>query len=60
MKLNRLIRALVKAEGESESAGQKDVIVLVDGAPMPYPDVTSIVSNDNTVEIHAKVFESKP
>lgn len=57
MKLSALIRELVRAEGASESAGSKDVIIDLGSGP-PYPDVTGLGEpNEDTVVLTAKVIE---
>jgi hypothetical protein len=56
MTLAQLIRKLVAAEGSSETAGSRDVIVIVDDAPMPYPDVVFVEQSEDAVILRAKVF----
>ncbi len=40
-----------------KSGGQKEVIVVVDGLRLPFPDVTGVSENEDTVVIEAKVVQ---
>jgi hypothetical protein len=60
VKLNQLIKKLLAAQGSSETAGSRDVIVMVEGAEMPYPDVILVEQSEDTIILRAKVFQDEP
>lgn len=57
MKLSVLIRKLLAAQGSSETAGSREVIVMVDDAPPPYPDVVLVEQTEDTIVLRCKVFQ---
>ncbi len=56
MTLDKFIDLLLAVDHANVGAGDRDVIVVVAGQSVPWPDVTGITVNDDTIEVNAKVY----
>jgi hypothetical protein len=54
MKFTELIETMLHVDQMDKTAGSKDVIIVVDGLRLPFPDVTGVVANEDTIEIRAR------
>jgi hypothetical protein len=55
-----ILKAVLKKLSELPNTdGGKDVIVVIKGSEMPYPDVTGVSVNEDTVVLEAEVFDDQ-